>query len=155
MVFSDAPYNVVINGHVSGLGKHKHREFAMAWGEMTTGDYTAFLTRAFAHLARYSTNGSIHYQCIDWRHVCEMSDAGMANYTELKNICVWDKGSGGMGSFYRSGHEFVFVFKSGAEPHTTAEIMALQPANLYRSGRQATGETGGETPVSPPVTFSP
>jgi hypothetical protein len=117
MVFADAPYNVPINGHVSGLGKHKHREFAMASGEMTSTQFGSFLTKTFICLSKWSIKGSIHYQCIDWRSLREMLEAGSANYTELKNLCVWAKTNGGMGSLYRSAHELVLVFKSGSEPH--------------------------------------
>src|ERR1700751_3157293 len=113
MVFSDPPYNVPIAGHVGGLGKIQHREFAMASGEMSDAEFTAFLTSVFSQLASYSENGAIHIQCIDWRHIGEMLEAGQAAYTELKNICVWSKVNAGMGSFYRSQHEFVWVFKSG------------------------------------------
>jgi DNA modification methylase len=117
MVFSDPPYNVPISGHVGGLGAIQHREFAMASGEMSQAEFTGFLTSIFRHLAAYSADGSIHFQCMDWRHVGEMLAAGETAYTELKNICVWAKNNGGMGSLYRSQHEFVFVFKSGTSPH--------------------------------------
>jgi DNA methylase/ParB-like nuclease domain len=116
MVFTDPPY-VPISGHVGGLGKIQHREFAMAAGEMSKNEFTGFLGSIFRHLAAYSADGSIHFQCIDWRHIGEMLAAGNAAYSELKNICVWSKNNGGMGSLYRSQHEFVFVFKSGAAPH--------------------------------------
>jgi hypothetical protein len=102
---------------VSGLGKRQHREFAMASGEMSSAEYTSFLTKVFICLSKWSVNGSIHYQCIDWHHVREMMDAGAANYTELKNLCVWAKTNGGMGSLYRSAHELVLVYKSGSDPH--------------------------------------
>jgi hypothetical protein len=117
MVFSDPPYNVPIAGHVSGLGKIQHREFAMAAGEMSDAEFTAFLKTVFGQLAAHSESGAIHFQCIDWRHIGEMLEAGQAAYTELKNICVWSKANAGMGSFYRSQHEFVCVFKSGNAPH--------------------------------------
>jgi DNA modification methylase len=117
MVFSDPPYNVPIAGHVSGLGKIQHREFAMASGEMSDAEFTAFLKTVFEQLAAHSMDGAIHFQCIDWRHIGEMLEAGEAAYTELKNICVWSKANAGMGSFYRSQHEFVCVFKSGDGPH--------------------------------------
>src|SRR5665811_139643 len=117
VVFSDPPYNVPIIGHVGGLGAIQHREFAMASGEMSPGEFTAFLQSVFGHLATYSVDGAIHFQCMDWRHVPEILTAGTAAYSELKNICVWAKNNGGMGSLYRSQHEFVFVFKSGAAPH--------------------------------------
>ena len=67
--------------------------------------------------AKYSIGGSIHYQCMDWRHVEEMMNAGNQIYSSLKNICVWDKATAGMGSLCRSQHEFIFVFKNGIEPH--------------------------------------
>ena len=117
VVFTDPPYNVPIIGHVGGLGAIQHREFAMASREMSPAEFTAFLQSVFGHLATYSVDGAIHFQCMDWRHVPEILTAGTAAYSELKNICVWAKNNGGMGSLYRSQHEFVFVFKSGAAPH--------------------------------------
>ncbi|MFL6727212.1 MAG: site-specific DNA-methyltransferase [Sphingomicrobium sp.] len=118
MVFADPPYNVPIQGHVSGLGKAQHREFAMASGEMSRSEFIGFLTTVFSNLAQFSTDGSIHFQCMDWRHASEILAAGEAAYAELKNICVWAKTNGGMGSLYRSAHELVFVFKAGTAPHT-------------------------------------
>ena len=117
LVFTDPPYNVPISGHVTGLGAIQHREFAMATGEMSSAEFTDFLQTVFGHLAAFSSDGSIHFQCMDWRHVGEMLAAGKAAYAELKNICVWTKNNGGMGSLYRSQHELVFVFKSGAASH--------------------------------------
>lgn len=117
MVFTDAPYNVPISGHVCGSGKVQHREFAMASGEMSPDQFTAFLASVFKHLAVYTTDGSLHFQCMDWRHMREILAAGDAAYSELKNLCVWSKTNGGMGSLYRSQHELVFVFKSGTGAH--------------------------------------
>ncbi len=117
MVFTDPPYNVPIDGHVSGLGRVRHREFAMASGEMSSEAFTKFLFTVFGHLAGASVDGSIHFHCMDWRHQQEILAAGNASYTELKNLCVWAKTNGGMGSLYRSAHELVFVFKSGRAPH--------------------------------------
>jgi DNA modification methylase len=114
--FTDPPYNVEIDGHVSGLGKVKHREFEMASGEMTRPEFTNFLTAVFTQLVASSSNGSIHGIFMDWRHMEEMLVAGRV-YTEMKNLCVWNKTNAGMGSFYRSKHELIFVFKSGTAPH--------------------------------------
>jgi len=116
VVFADAPYNVKVGGHVSGLGKARHAEFAMASGEMTTSAFTEFLRATFKHLVAHSADGSVHFQCIDWRHMGEMLAAADELY-ELKNLCVWNKDNGGMGSLYRSKHELVFVFKAGRAPH--------------------------------------
>ncbi|MCF1710354.1 site-specific DNA-methyltransferase [Tabrizicola sp. J26] len=120
MVFSDPPYNVKIDGHVGGAGKTRHREFAMASGEMCAEEFTAFLTRAFRNMADHSCDGSIHFLCMDWRHLREMLAAGHAVYDELKNLIVWAKDNGGMGSFYRSRHELIFVFKKGTAPHVNS-----------------------------------
>ena len=116
-VFTDPPYNVKIDGNVSGLGRVKHREFAMASGEMSESKFTAFLSGVYALLCRYSADGSIHQICMDWRHMREMLAAGDANYSELKNVCVWNKTNAGMGTFYRSKHELVFIWKNGSSPH--------------------------------------
>jgi DNA modification methylase len=117
MVFTDPPYNARIDGNVSGLGKVRHAEFAMASGEMSRQEFTAFLSRAFANLTAYSADGAIHFVCMDWRHMGEMLEAGAANYAELKNLVIWVKDNAGMGSFYRSRHELVFAFKKGEAPH--------------------------------------
>jgi DNA modification methylase len=117
MVFTDPPYNVPIDGHASGLGAIHHRPFPMASGEMDRPEFTAFLRAAFRNLAEFSIDGSLHYVCMDWRHIEEGMNAGREVYTELKNLCVWAKDNPGMGSLYRSGHEFVFVFKHGRSAH--------------------------------------
>jgi DNA modification methylase len=117
MVFCDPPYNVKIDGHASGLGRTHHPEFVMASGEMSEAEFASFLTLACARLARNSLDGSIHFICMDWGHAGELITAGRTAYSELKNICVWVKHNAGMGSFYRSQHELVFVFKAGRGPH--------------------------------------
>ena len=117
-VFSDPPYNVVIGGNVSGKGRVKHGEFAMASGEMSRAEFTDFLETIFRQLVMHTSNGSIHQICMDWRHMMEMLTAGEKLYGELKNLCVWNKNNAGMGSFYRSKHELVFIWKNGDAPHT-------------------------------------
>ena len=116
-VFTDPPYNVAIDGHVSGLGSIQHREFMMASGEMTEDEFTEFLQTVFYFLVANSVDGSIHEICMDWRHAWGMLAAGRAVYSELKNLCIWNKTNAGMGSFYRSKHELVFVWKSGTTAH--------------------------------------
>ena len=120
VAFTDPPYNVKIQGHVSGLGRHRHAEFAMASGEMTPDEFTAFLKAAFVNMTAFSGNGSIHFVCMDWRHMGETLVAGEGTFSELKNLVVWGKDNGGMGSLYRSQHELVFVFKFGRAPHCNA-----------------------------------
>jgi DNA modification methylase len=117
IVFTDPPYNVPVNGHICGLGKVQHDEFVMASGEMTEEQFTTFLRTVTSNLAAFSDDGSIHYVCMDWRHMGELLAAGRSAYAEFKNLVVWNKDNGGMGAFYRSKHELVFVFKNGSAPH--------------------------------------
>ncbi len=131
MVFTDPPYNVAIDGHVCGLGGTKHREFTMASGEMTSEQFTEFLGQVFAQLVVHAVDGAIQFVCMDWRHMREVLDASTGTFSELKNLCVWSKTNGGMGSLYRSQHELVFVFKSGRAPH-------INNVELGRHGRYRT-----------------
>jgi DNA modification methylase len=118
LVFTDPPYNVPITGHVSGLGRVSHREFAMGVGEMSEAAFTGFLKETLGAAAATCRDGAIAFICMDWRHMGELLAAGRQVFTELKNLCVWNKTNGGMGTFYRSKHELVFVFKVGTGPHT-------------------------------------
>ncbi len=131
LIFTDPPYNVAIDGNVGGLGSVRHREFAFASGEMSREEFTHFLTVTLSNAARVARDGAIAFVCMDWRHMREMLDAGEAAFTELKNLCVWNKTNGGMGTFYRSKHELVFVFKVGSQPHTNS--FGLGDSGRYRT----------------------
>lgn len=115
MVFTDPPYNVRIDGNVSGRGRH--REFAMGSGEMSKANFVDFLSATLGNATRQSKDGAIHFVCMDWRHMEELQQAGQQIYSELKNVIVWVKDNGGMGSFYRSRHELIFAFKHGTQAH--------------------------------------
>lgn len=117
LIVQDPPFNVPIKGHVCGSGKVKHKEFAMASGEMTQSEFTAFLNTVFSHLNGVMQDGAILFSFMDWRHMREVLDAGTPIFGELRQLCVWAKDNGGMGTFYRSQHELVFVFKKGDAPH--------------------------------------
>ena len=104
-------------GPAGGLGAIRHRPFPMASGEMDRPEFIAFLGGAFRNLTAFSVDGSIHFICMDWRHLDELLAAGREAYDELKNLCVWAKDNAGMGSLYRSQHELVFVFKHGCNGH--------------------------------------
>ncbi len=115
MVFTDPPYNVKIDGNVSGRGRHS--EFVMASGEMSDADFTDFLHSSLSGAARWSADGSIHFVFMDWRHMQNILEAGHRVYSALKNLIIWAKDSAGMGTFYRSQHELIFAFKNGDAPH--------------------------------------
>lgn len=117
MVFTDPPYNVPIGGHVSGLGRTQHREFIMASGEMSPDAFQSFLQRLLCNHAAVCVDGALLYVCMDWRHLLELLQAGRETELALINLCVWNKSNGGMGSFYRSKHELMPVFKKGGAPH--------------------------------------
>ena len=146
MVFTDPPYNVKIDGHVGGLGATKHREFVMGVGEMSPSEFATFLKRAFVNLTSHSIDGSIHFICMDWRHMGEILAASQAVYSELKNLIVWAKDNGGMGTFYRSRHELIFVFKNGTQPHLNSfelgqhgryrtNVWQYRGVNTFKTGR--------------------
>lgn len=131
LVFTDPPYNVEIDGNVCGLGSVKHREFAFASGEMSRAQFVDFLNSTLGNLASVMRDGAIAYVCMDWRHMGELLEAGEANFTELKNLIVWNKTNGGMGAFYRSKHELIFVFKQGTAAHTNS--FGLGQTGRYRT----------------------
>ena len=131
LLFTDPPYNVPIDGHVTGLGRIRHREFAMGVGEMSVEAFTSFLQRTLGHAAALARNGAIAFVCMDWRHMGELLKAGQAVFSELKNLCVWNKTNGGMGTFFRNKHELVFVFKVGTAPHTNT--FGLGDGGRYRT----------------------
>jgi DNA modification methylase len=145
MVFTDPPYNVRVSS-IQGRGKIKHREFVAASGEMSTEQYTGFLVSALSLAAKHSVSGSIHFVCIDWRHASEMLVAGNEVYAELKNLVIWVKTTAGQGSFYRSQHELIFVFKNGDAPHVNnfqlgqhgrnrSNVWTYPGVNTFRAGR--------------------
>ncbi|HEX3365789.1 DNA methyltransferase [Phenylobacterium sp.] len=131
LIFTDPPYNVAIDGNVTGLGRVRHREFAMAAGEMSEAAFVEFLTTTLGNAAAAARDGAIAFVCMDWRHMGELQDAGRQIFTELKNVCVWNKSNAGMGTFYRSKHELIFAFKVGAAPHINT--FGLGASGRYRT----------------------
>jgi DNA modification methylase len=145
MVFADPPYNMQVSSIV-GRGKIKHREFVSASGEMSRDEFTRFLASTFSLAAQFSREGSIHYVCMDWRHLGEALAAGNEAYTELKNLVVWAKTNAGQGSFYRAQHELILVFKHGHGPHQNnielgrhgrnrSNVWTYAGVNTFRAGR--------------------
>jgi DNA modification methylase len=129
VVFTDPPYNIKVDGNVAGIsGGITYREFAMASGEMTEAEFTEFLTTVFRSARAHVRSGALIYGFMDWRHMWEILSAGRAAELLLVNLCVWSKTNAGMGSFYRSRHELVFVFRNGKEAH-------LNNIQLGRFGR--------------------
>ncbi|WP_158886335.1 DNA methyltransferase [Rhodanobacter sp. L36] len=147
-VFSDPPYNVKVDGHVSGNGAIHHREFAMASGEMSREAFTTFLTQSIGLMRAHSEPGALVYLAMDWRHIKEMIDAYEAVGLDSLNLCVWAKDNGGMGSFYRSQHELFFVLRHPGAPHRNNIQLGRfgrYRTNVWRyAGVNTFGRTTGE-----------
>ena len=144
--FTDPPYNVPVNGHVSGKGQTRHREFVQGSGEMNSEGFANFLTSALSNAAGVSREGAVWFACMDWRHMDEMMRAGRQAFDEMLNLCVWAKTNGGMGSLYRSQHELVFVFRRGKAGHRNnvqlgrygrnrTNLWRYPGVNTFREGR--------------------
>jgi hypothetical protein len=145
MVFLDPPYNVRVRD-IGGRGRVKHKEFAMASGEMSPDAFTAFLIETLSLAAKASVDGAVHFVCMDWRHVGELVTAGRAVYDAMLNLITWIKSNAGQGSFYRSQHELIGVFRVGSGPHlntvelgrhgrSRSNVWKYAGANTFRAGR--------------------
>lgn len=145
MVFTDPPYNVRI-ASVQGRGRIRHRDFLAASGELSPAEFTQFLVDALSLAAEHSVDGAIHFIFMDWRHVREILSAGEKVYSEHKNTIVWVKTTPGQGTFYKSQHEFIFVFKNGNAPHVNnfelgqhgrnrSNVWTYAGVNTFRTGR--------------------
>jgi DNA modification methylase len=145
LAFLDPPYNLRLGG-VVGRGRTKHSEFAMASGEMSSPDYVRFLGLTLDAAASASREGAVHFVCVDWRHYPELVAAATPIYGEVINVAVWVKSNAGQGSFYRSQHEFISVFRVGKTPHlnnielgrhgrSRSNVWHYAGVNTFRAGR--------------------
>jgi len=145
MAFLDPPYNVRVRDIV-GRGQVKHAEFAMASGELSRSDFVEFLKSTLTRAAAVSCDGAVHYVCMDWRHIGELIEAGGMIYPEMLNLAVWVKSNAGQGSFYRSQHELIGIFRVGAEAHlnnialgrhgrSRSNVWHYAGINTFRAGR--------------------
>ncbi len=158
LIVTDPPYNVKIGGHVSGLGRNKHREFVQGSGELISNEFTRFLSTSLECMAKVSRDGSLHYVFMDWRHLPELLHAGQSVYDDWLNLCVWAKSNAGMGSLYRSQHELVAVYKKGKRPHINnvelgangrhrSNVWNHAGVNTFKAGREE--ELGWHPTVKP------
>lgn len=143
--FLDPPYNVRINGHANAKGRH--REFAMASGEMTDADFQTFLRETLGACTAVSRDGAVHFVCMDWRHMAPVMAVGEEIYGNLLNLCVWNKSNAGMGSLYRSKHELVFVYKVGSAPHVNAVELGKHGRNRTNVWGLCLGQLAGRQPA--------
>jgi 16S rRNA G966 N2-methylase RsmD len=145
MAFLDPPYNVRVRD-IGSRGQVKHQEFVMASGEMSQEAFTAFLTDVLSLAAHASADGAVHFVCMDWRHVGDLVTAGGEAYDAMLNLIVWAKSNAGQGSFYRSQHELIGVFRVGNSPHlntielgrhgrSRSNVWKYAGANTFRAGR--------------------
>jgi DNA modification methylase len=131
MAFIDPPYNLPVNGFISGKGRNRHREFVQGSGELSDDQYFLLLRDAFAVLQALSATNALIFACIDWRHVMEMLVAGRACGMPLYQIIAWIKSNGGMGGIYRNQHELICIFRAGNDS-------PLDNVELGKRGRNRT-----------------
>jgi DNA modification methylase len=157
MAFLDAPDNVQVRS-IGGRGRIKYAEFAFASVEMSRPEYVAFLVAALGNASRVSREGAIHFVCCDWRHVTEIMEAGRPAYGENLNVIVWVKSNAGQGSFYRSQHEFVVVFRVGVAPdlnNVEFERHGRSRSNVWHYRGVNTFGAGRMEEVGSPATIKP
>lgn len=144
VVVTDPPYNVEVAGHITSGGKHG--EFVMASGEMSDDEFISFLIKVMQRAAENLVDGGLLYFCMDWRHMTHTMAAAERAAMELLNLIVWDKTAGGMGSFYRSRHELIFLFRKAGAPHLNrvelgkhgrnrANVWTYEGVNGFGSGK--------------------
>jgi hypothetical protein len=129
-VFCDPPYNLRVS-NIGGRGKIQHPEFAFASGEMNPAEYRKFLLQTLRNGARVSAGGAVHFACMDWRHIADLVEVGRGLYGAMLNLVVWNKTNSGQGSFYRSQHELIGVFRVGEESHRNNVTLALAVREGY------------------------
>ena len=145
MAFLDPPYNRRVRDIV-GRGRIKHREFTIGSGELSRTGFAEFLKDTLGAAAAVSRDGAVHFVCIDWRHIGELLEAGGTVYRETLNIVAWVKSNAGQGSFYRSQHELIGVFRVGQGPHlnnielgrhgrSRSNVWHYAGVNTFRAGR--------------------
>lgn len=145
MAFFDPPYNVKI-GSIVGRGDIQHAEFAEASGEMSPAEFEVFLSETLGNGVAVSRDGAVHFVCMDWRHVCELTGAARPLYSQQLNTVVWVKTNAGQGSFYRSQHELILVFRVGGLAHRNnielgkhgrnrSNVWTYAGVNTFRPGR--------------------
>ena len=126
IVLTDTPYNVPNAGHVTTLPQH--REFAMAAGEMSRDAFAEFLKAWLVASSAHVMDGGLVATFIDWRSVELVLCCGRELGFNLLNLVVWGKANAGQGSFWRSQHELLPIFKKGNAAH-------LNNIELGRHGR--------------------
>jgi len=109
MIFTDPPFNLK-NEKVGSIASST--DFITAGGEMTTKEFTEFLTKIANNLYDFSVNNSIHYICINWRNIAPLLDATKI-YNKFKSLIIWNKCNAGISGFYRNQYELIFVFQKG------------------------------------------
>jgi DNA modification methylase len=128
LVLTDEPFNVPIAGHVTG---GRHREFAMASGEMTDAEFLAFNEAWMAAALCCLCDGGVFGSFIDWRGYSTVNSAAIKLDLKPLNLVVWTKTNAGMASLYRSQHELLPLFKNGSAPH--ANNIELGKRGRWRS----------------------
>jgi len=151
-VFCDPPYNLRVS-EIGGRGRVRHPEFTFASGDMAPAQFRKFLVETLANGVRVSAEGAVHYVCMDWRHIGDLIDVGRGLYDAMLNLVVWNKSNAGQGSFYRSQHELIGVFRVGGHPHRNNVELGRFGRNRSNVWTYAASTPSGEAAWrrSPPI----
>ena len=116
MIFTDPPYNLSAKD-IKSVADTDNKGFVMGRGEFSDDEFTEFLTKITKNLYEFSLAGSIHFICMDWRHIEHLMTACKV-YDKFKSLCVWVKHSASFSAFYRNQHELIFIFQNGSDKYT-------------------------------------
>lgn len=93
MVFTDPPYALFGNSTGAAVADDKMiRPFFRDIGRA---------------LSKLTKRGGHFYSCLDWKSWAAVLDSYSSAGLTVKNMIVWDKGSGALGQAYRSQHELI------------------------------------------------
>jgi DNA modification methylase len=143
-VFTDPPYGCRIDGFVAGKGRH--REFVMGSGEMSEAELSELFTGFNRNLIPHLAPGAVVYEAIDWRSLHLLMDATRPILGPLVNLAVWSKDRAGQGSFLRSQHELILIFKTRGRMRNNVQLgrYGRNRSNVWNYPSAVTSGKGSE-----------
>lgn len=106
MVFTDPPY--ALFGNSTGVAGITDDNMVRSFFRdiMTNLKLTA---KPYAHI----------YMCCDWHSAFSIEAVARSLELKAKNLCIWDKGDGGVGAMYQQCYEMVWFFDNSPTAKTT------------------------------------
>lgn len=116
-VITDPPFGGKISNYLRGSDKATRREFVMGSEGRTPEELEQLLDPVCRLIRDVCLLGALVYVFMDWRGIEVLLRVGGRVFGDLKNLIVWAKTVAGMGSFYRSQHELIALFKVAGGTH--------------------------------------